>query len=108
VLCGLFGRRPRFLSLPRALVSAAAWGSEIGARLRRKPALFNRQKVPELRASGVMDVSRARDRLGWTPRWDLPAGLRATVAWYRQQGWLPADGANGGADHGPDASESTP
>jgi len=91
LLSGLFGRRARFLPLPRALVFAAALGSEIGGRLRRKPAIFNRQKVPELRASWVMDVSRLRDRLGWAPRWDLPTGLRATVAWYRQEGWLPAD-----------------
>ncbi|MBI5481811.1 MAG: NAD-dependent epimerase/dehydratase family protein [Deltaproteobacteria bacterium] len=100
LLCGVFGRRPRFLALPRALVFAAALGSEIGGRLRRRPAIFNRQKLPELRASWVMDVARLRDRLGWAPRWDLPTGLRATVAWYRQEGWLPADDA-GGRDGGP-------
>jgi nucleoside-diphosphate-sugar epimerase len=93
LLCGVFGRRARFLPLPRALVWAAAFGSELGARVRRTPAIFNRQKVPELRASWIMDVSRARDRLGWQPRWELAAGVRATVAWYREAGWLPADGA---------------
>jgi nucleoside-diphosphate-sugar epimerase len=91
LLCGLFGRRPRYLPLPRALVFAAALGSELGSRLRRRPAIFNRQKVPELRSSWVMDVSRLRDRLGWAPSWDLPGGLGATIAWYRQEGWLPAD-----------------
>lgn len=29
-----------------------------------------------------LDATRARERLGWTPRWDLEAGLDATVAWY--------------------------
>jgi CDP-glucose 4,6-dehydratase len=29
-----------------------------------------------------LDASRAREQLGWTPRWDLEAGLDATVAWY--------------------------
>lgn len=29
-----------------------------------------------------VDSSRARERLGWTPRWDLETGLDATVAWY--------------------------
>jgi nucleoside-diphosphate-sugar epimerase len=93
LLCGVFGRRPRFLPLPKALVWTAALGSELGARLRRAPAIFNRQKVPELRASWILDVSRARDRLGWKPRWELAAGVRATVDWYRAAGWLPADGA---------------
>ena len=29
-----------------------------------------------------LDASRAREQLGWTPRWGLEAGLDATVAWY--------------------------
>jgi len=29
-----------------------------------------------------LDSSRARELLGWAPRWDLPAGLDATVSWY--------------------------
>jgi CDP-glucose 4,6-dehydratase len=30
-----------------------------------------------------LDSSRARQRLGWHPAWDLEEGLRATVEWYR-------------------------
>lgn len=29
-----------------------------------------------------LDSSRARELLGWAPRWDLAAALDATVAWY--------------------------
>jgi CDP-glucose 4,6-dehydratase len=35
-------------------------------------------EAPALR----LDSSRAREELGWTPRWDLDAALDATVAWY--------------------------
>jgi CDP-glucose 4,6-dehydratase len=35
-------------------------------------------EAPTLR----LDATRARDRLGWRPRWDLDAGLDATVSWY--------------------------
>ena len=30
-----------------------------------------------------LDSSRARAHLGWSPGWDLSAGLDATAAWYR-------------------------
>ena len=30
-----------------------------------------------------LDVSKARHRLGWRPRWGLDQALRATVDWYR-------------------------
>jgi CDP-glucose 4,6-dehydratase len=31
----------------------------------------------------ALDSTRARERLGWTPRWDLHEALRRTVEWYR-------------------------
>jgi CDP-glucose 4,6-dehydratase len=37
-----------------------------------------RGESPALR----LDSSRARERLGWAPRWDLAAAVDATVAWY--------------------------
>jgi CDP-glucose 4,6-dehydratase len=37
-----------------------------------------------------LDASAARARLGWAPRWDLEAGLDATIDWY--------DGVRGGED----------
>jgi CDP-glucose 4,6-dehydratase len=33
-----------------------------------------------------LDISKARRRLGWTPRWDLVTALDAVVEWH--QGWL--------------------
>lgn len=31
----------------------------------------------------MVDSSRARQRLGWTPRWDLTQALESIVGWYR-------------------------
>jgi CDP-glucose 4,6-dehydratase len=31
-----------------------------------------------------LDSTAARTELGWLPRWELEAGLRATVSWYRR------------------------
>jgi CDP-glucose 4,6-dehydratase len=32
-----------------------------------------------------LDCSKARNELGWTPRWNLETGLAATVEWHAQQ-----------------------
>lgn len=31
-----------------------------------------------------LSAAKARERLGWSPRWELDDGLRETVAWYRE------------------------
>lgn len=40
-------------------------------------------ELPEARFL-KLDCSKARARLGWSPRWDLDRGLEATVEWYRR------------------------
>ena len=34
------------------------------------------------------DILPARRQLGYDPKWTLPEGVRASVRWYKQQGWL--------------------
>ncbi len=48
--------------------------------------MLNRQKVQELVASWCLDISLARERLGYEPRWSLEQGLSDTVGWYRNHG----------------------
>jgi nucleoside-diphosphate-sugar epimerase len=86
--CALFGRRPHGVPVPRALLRLAAIGGEAAARLRRRPPMLCRQKLPELWASWPIDLRRAREQLGYEPRWPVAAGLRQTLAWYRGAGWL--------------------
>lgn len=40
---------------------------------------------PNGQSRRVLDITRARERLGWTPATALEDGLRATVKWYRKQ-----------------------
>src|SRR5689334_9090922 len=83
------GRRSRALTLPRAVFQAAALGSELAARLRGRPAIFGRGKVREMFHPDW--VSRPCD-LGaapvWRPQIGLAEGIAATLAWYRDRGWL--------------------
>ncbi len=86
VLCLQFGRGATLLPMPRALLYSVACVSEAFARLIRRPAMLNRQKVEELVASWRLDISAARERLGYEPRWSLERGLAETVGWYRNHG----------------------
>jgi len=36
----------------------------------------------------VCDISRARRELGYKPLFDFNEGMKHTIGWYRQQGWL--------------------
>lgn len=81
-------RRTRLLPLPRALLWAAAACSEAWAWLSRSPAMLNRQKIPELTGSWSLDLTAARQDLGYRSRWTLARGIDQTMAWYRDHGLL--------------------
>ncbi|MBD3307909.1 NAD-dependent epimerase/dehydratase family protein [candidate division KSB3 bacterium] len=37
----------------------------------------------------AFDTTKIRQTLGFQPRIDLPTGVKSTITWYQQQGWLP-------------------
>ena len=47
-----------------------------------------RRRVDFFTKSRAFDITRARAELGYTPSVGLRDGIRRTIAWYRQQGWL--------------------
>lgn len=53
---------------------------------RLQPVVLN-QATGEIRLQHL-SAEKARQRLGWQPRYDLEPGLRETVAWYRESGVL--------------------
>ena len=55
--------------------------------LRIEPPLY-RRRVDFYTKSRAFDTTRARTELGYSPRVDLPEGIRRTAAWYREQGLL--------------------
>jgi nucleoside-diphosphate-sugar epimerase len=52
-----------------------------------EPPLY-RRRVDFFTKSRAFDISRARAELGFAPRVGLDEGIRRTLAWYREQGWL--------------------
>jgi dihydroflavonol-4-reductase len=55
--------------------------------LRIEPPIY-RRRVDFFTKSRAFDISRARAELGFVPQVTLRDGIRRTLAWYREQGWL--------------------
>ena len=55
--------------------------------LRIEPPLY-RRRVDFFTKSRAFDITRARTEIGYAPRVTLRDGIRRTLDWYRQQGWL--------------------
>ncbi len=63
---------------------ADAWG-----RMTHKPSTLNRDKYRIMaQRDWTCDISPMLDTIGYTPQWQLPRGVHATIEWYRQHGWL--------------------
>lgn len=57
--------------------AAALWGE--GARFE----MAGGSEGPHEATFLKLDSTRARTRLGWSPRWDIGTALQATIEWYR-------------------------
>jgi dihydroflavonol-4-reductase len=56
---------------------------------RRRPALFHRSKCAEAsQRNWVCDISKAKKKIGFRPRFRLEAGVKVTLRWYKEKGWL--------------------
>ncbi len=65
-------------------VAADGWGI-----VRRRPVLFHRGKRAEVsQRNWVCDITKAKKMLGFRPRFRLEAGVKVTLRWYQDKGWL--------------------
>jgi nucleoside-diphosphate-sugar epimerase len=84
----VLGKKALRFHLPLGLVQVVARLLEATYAGKKMPAL-NREKLLELTAANWhCSIVRARQDLGFVPRYDLEKGLALTLAWYRQQQWL--------------------
>jgi nucleoside-diphosphate-sugar epimerase len=84
----VLGRRVRLIDPPHALIWAIAIGCEIVARARSGAPFLSREKLGELSHEDWVAAGAAAAGVSWSPRVRFADGLRASLAWYRQAGWL--------------------
>ncbi len=82
------GVAPPRLHLPVWPVWMAGLACEmVCVPLRLEPPLY-RRRVDFYTKSRAFDITRATTELGYAPEVDLRTGIRRTIAWYREKGWL--------------------
>lgn len=83
------GVRVKPVVIPLGVVFAAAVFEEKRAGWRKKPAVLDRSKFAQyLHPSWVADVEKAKATLGFETAVPVEEGVRETIAWYRETGWL--------------------
>jgi CDP-glucose 4,6-dehydratase len=101
-LCGYLVLAQKLVEAPKQVAQAWNFGpSEEGARSVRWMLDYLTQKMPNTSWQHVaaehrheagflkLDISKARDVLGWAPQWTLDVALDQTVAWHRR--WRSGD-----------------
>lgn len=77
------------LPLPSSLLWAVCCGADVRARITRQAAVLGRQKFPELVAKAwTCNAARLRQDTGFECRTGLADGIRQTLKWYQENGWL--------------------
>ena len=83
------GRRVRPLALPEGIVRPIGAISEWVGKLSGKYPALNQEKANEiLVACKMCSSARASSDFGYAPATDITEGIRSTIKWYRDEGWL--------------------
>ena len=82
-------RRVLTIRVPRLLVPPVASVVEGVCRSFGRYPAFNREKAREIvHAAKICDSTKAQQDFGYQQQVPLDRGIRETIAWYREQGWL--------------------
>ncbi|MGN0214715.1 MAG: NAD-dependent epimerase/dehydratase family protein [Muribaculaceae bacterium] len=74
---------------PLWLVKMVCKVSELISIITLKPNTLNSDKYKILKQRNwLVDVSEAQSDFGFSPKYDLEAGVKEAIAWYKEVGWL--------------------
>jgi nucleoside-diphosphate-sugar epimerase len=75
-------------SLPVPVLMTVARGLEVFGRVANRPVMLTREKANMLLQDWVCTSAETERELGWQPKVPWDDGVRRTVTWYRENGWL--------------------
>lgn len=85
----VLGRFSIPVRVPHVAVFSVAAVAQAVAALRRRAATLNIEKAKDLtRRYWICSIDKAACEIGFQPQLTLEAGIRDTIGWYREQGWL--------------------
>ncbi|MDR1004750.1 MAG: NAD(P)-dependent oxidoreductase [Prevotellaceae bacterium] len=77
------------LRIPLFLLKVVSLLAEIRARIVGKPGTLNLDKYKIMKQRNWQcDISQAESELEYTPQYNLEAGIKETIAWYKEKEWL--------------------
>lgn len=83
------GKNPMRFTVPLFAVKAVAHGLDFAGKVSGKTFPFNSDKLNEILPDyWTCSNEKAKRVLGFTPEYDLARGMRESVEWYKNRGWL--------------------
>lgn len=77
------------VTAPLWLLRGICHANELLAKLTGRIPTLNTDKCRIMsQRNWECDIHPAREELGYVPQWPLARGVKAAVAWYKQEGWL--------------------
>jgi nucleoside-diphosphate-sugar epimerase len=85
----IMSREPRVIRVPLGAATAVGAAAELWSWITRRPGIISREKIAEARCmSWTCETGRAAEELGFNAPTSLEAGLRESLDWYKEAGWL--------------------
>ena len=76
------------LNVPAYMAGLFALIAEISGRIRGKAAVLNRESLKEFGAMNWSVDCAEIIKLGFVPQFNLEEGLKHTILWYKEHGWI--------------------
>ncbi|MEM1557944.1 MAG: NAD(P)-dependent oxidoreductase [Thermoproteota archaeon] len=89
ILSELFNRNPPKIHVPPILAKALVAPVDFFNRIRgRVDFTWRISTVNDLTSNRAYSVDKAMEELGFKPKYDLKTGLKETIEWYRENGYI--------------------